>query len=158
MLRRLAMAMFHTILHPTDFDGPSLEAFRVARELAKQFGAKVIAFHLAAPPAVVTHDGRVVLHPAEPAPIDLWAGYRAAQADSPGLAIEYAVVVGKEGEATRLLRDLLGRLMPGALIVMGTHARTGVGRLIWGNRAEEVVRTAPCAVLVVKEPAPTGTN
>jgi nucleotide-binding universal stress UspA family protein len=149
------MAIFHTILHPTDFDRPSLEAFRVARELARQLGAKVIAFHVAVPPAVVTQDGRVVRNPDEPTPVDLWAGYRAAQADSPEVAVEYAVLVGKESEATRLLRDLLGRFMPGALIVMGTHARTGVGRMIWGNRAEEVVRTAPCAVLVVKESAPS---
>jgi nucleotide-binding universal stress UspA family protein len=35
---------------------------------------------------------------------------------------------------------------------MGTHGRTGLSRLIWGNVAEEAVRTVPCAVLVVKEP------
>lgn len=145
------MAVFHTILHPTDFDGPSVEAFRVSRELANQLGAKVIAFHVAAPPAVVTQDGRVARNPDELTPVDLWAGYRALQADDPGLKVEYAVVVGKDGEATRLLRDLIGRLPPGVLIVMGSHARTGVGRMLWGNRAEEVVRMAPCPVLVVKE-------
>ena len=48
------MAIFHTILHPTDFDAPSVEAFRVARELAKTVGAKIVAFHVASPPAVVT--------------------------------------------------------------------------------------------------------
>ena len=145
------MAIFHTILHPTDFDAPSLEAFRVARELARTLGAKVIAFHVAAPPAAVTQDGRVILNPKEPTPVDLWAGYRAAQADSPGVAVEYAVVVGKEGDATRMLRDMIGQNPAGVLIVMGTHGRTGVSRMIWGNRAEEVVRTAPCAVLVVKD-------
>jgi len=39
------------------------------------------------------------------------------------------------------------------LIVMGTHGRTGLSRLIWGNRAEEIVRSASCSVLVVKAPA-----
>lgn len=43
----------------------------------------------------------------------------------------------------------------GMLIVMGTQGRTGMSRLILGNRAEEVVREAPCPVLVVKE-VPTG--
>jgi nucleotide-binding universal stress UspA family protein len=146
------MAVFHTILHPTDFDGPSVAAFRVARELARPLGAKVIAFHVAAPPAVVTQDGRIARNPDELTPVDLWAGYRALPADDPGPAIEYALMVGRDGEATRLLRDLIGRLPPGVLIVMGTHARTGVGRMLWGSRAEEVVRTAPCPVLVVKEP------
>jgi nucleotide-binding universal stress UspA family protein len=147
------MAVFHTILHPTDFDGPSVEAFRVSRELARPLGAKVIAFHVARPPAVVTQDGRVVRGPGDEAPVDLWADYRRAQADRPDFAVEYAVVVGRDGEAIRLLRDRIGRLPPGVLIVMGTHARTGVGRMLWGSRAEEVVRTAPCPVLVVKEPA-----
>ena len=35
------MAIFHTILHPTDFDATSLEAFRVSRVLAQQLGTKI---------------------------------------------------------------------------------------------------------------------
>ena len=146
------MPMFHTILHPTDFDAASLEAFRVARELARTLGAKVVAFHVAAPPAVVTQDGRVIRDPKEPTPVDLWTGYRAAQAGNQGVAVEYSVLVGKEGDAARMLRDMIGQNPDGVLLVMGTHGRTGVDRMLWGSRAEEVVRTAPCAVLVVKAP------
>jgi nucleotide-binding universal stress UspA family protein len=40
------------------------------------------------------------------------------------------------------------------LIVMGTHARTGLGRLLLGNVAEFVVPRANCAVLIVKAPGP----
>jgi nucleotide-binding universal stress UspA family protein len=36
------------------------------------------------------------------------------------------------------------------LIVVGTHGRTGVGRLMFGSVAEKVVRTAPCPVLTVR--------
>lgn len=36
------------------------------------------------------------------------------------------------------------------LIVMGTHGRTGLHRLLMGSVAEHVVRKAPCPVLVVK--------
>ena len=36
------------------------------------------------------------------------------------------------------------------LIVMGTHGRTGVARLMMGSVAERVTRTAPCPVLVVR--------
>jgi universal stress protein A len=36
------------------------------------------------------------------------------------------------------------------LIVMGTHGRTGLDRLITGSVAEHVVRTAPCPVLTVR--------
>jgi nucleotide-binding universal stress UspA family protein len=144
------MALFHTILHPTDFDAPSLEAFRVSRALAQQLGAKIIVFHVAAPPAVVRQDGTVILDPKAPSPVDLWADYRAAQADTPGVTVQHSVMVGKDSEAAQMLMGLIGQNPGGVLIVMGTHGRTGLSRLIWGNRAEEVVRTAPCAVLVVK--------
>jgi len=41
------------------------------------------------------------------------------------------------------------------LIVVGTHGRTGVGRLLLGSVAEQVVRKAPCSVLTVRPPRPT---
>jgi nucleotide-binding universal stress UspA family protein len=40
------------------------------------------------------------------------------------------------------------------LIVMGTHGRTGLARLFMGSVAEHVVRSAPCAVLVVRTSPP----
>jgi nucleotide-binding universal stress UspA family protein len=38
------------------------------------------------------------------------------------------------------------------LIVMGTHGRTGLMRLLMGSVAEAVVRRAPCPVLTIREP------
>ena len=38
------------------------------------------------------------------------------------------------------------------LIVMGTHGRTGIDRLLIGSVAEGVVRRAPCPVLTIKQP------
>lgn len=38
------------------------------------------------------------------------------------------------------------------LIVMGTHGRKGVARLLLGSTAEHVLRDAPCPVLVVHLP------
>jgi len=40
------------------------------------------------------------------------------------------------------------------LIVMGTHGWTGLGRLLMGSVAEQVVRRASCPVLTVKAPFP----
>jgi nucleotide-binding universal stress UspA family protein len=40
------------------------------------------------------------------------------------------------------------------LVVMGTHGRTGLDRLIMGSVAEEVVRRASCPVVTVKAPFP----
>jgi nucleotide-binding universal stress UspA family protein len=39
------------------------------------------------------------------------------------------------------------------LIVVSSHGRTGLGRILFGSTAEAVVRHAPCPVLVVK-PSP----
>ena len=40
------------------------------------------------------------------------------------------------------------------LIVMGTHGRSGVGRLLMGSEAEAVLRRAGCPVLVIKGHVP----
>ena len=52
--------MFRTLIHPTDFDEPSKEAFRIAQSLAHAIAAKIVVFHIVPPPAVVTDDGRVM--------------------------------------------------------------------------------------------------
>jgi nucleotide-binding universal stress UspA family protein len=43
------------------------------------------------------------------------------------------------------------------VIVLGTHGRTGVERLLMGSVAEKVMREAPCSVLVVKLPKGSAT-
>ena len=146
--------MFRTLIHPTDFDEPSKEAFRVARSLAQALGAGVVVFHVVAPPAFVAHDGRVILDPHNAEPIDLWAEYRTLQADTPKVPVQYAVVVGDRSQSWRLLEEKVRGLGEGALVVMGSHGRRGVSRVLWGNKAEEVVRECPCPVLVVKAPSP----
>ena len=145
--------MFQTIVHPTDFDEPSKEAFRVSRSLAQALGARVVVFHVVAPPAIVTQDGRVIRNPHDAEPIDLWAEYRTLQTDAPKVPVQYAVVVGDKSEGKRLLEEKIRELGEGALVVMGSHGRRGISRLLWGSKAEEVVRECPCPVLVVKAPS-----
>jgi nucleotide-binding universal stress UspA family protein len=146
--------MFQTLVHPTDFDEPSKEAFRVARSLAQALGARLVVFHVVPPPAVATQDGRVILDPRDAEPIDLWAEYRTLQADTPKVPVQYAVVVGDRSQSWRLLEEKVRELGEGALVVMGSHGRRGLRRLLWGSKAEEVVRECPCPVLVVKAPSP----
>lgn len=148
------MSLFQTIVHPTDFDEPSRNAFRVARSLAAALGARVVVIHIVPHPAVVTQDGRVIRNPHVAEPIDLWAEYRLLQADGPKVSVEYAVVVGDGPESKRLLEEKIRDLGDGVLLVMGSHSRRGISRLLWGSKAEEVVRECPCPVLVVKAPPP----
>jgi nucleotide-binding universal stress UspA family protein len=148
------MTLFQTLIHPASFDEPSKEAFRVARSLAAALGARVVVLHVVAPPAIVTQDGKVIRNPHEPEPIDLWAEYRTLQADTPKVPVEYAVVVGDRADGKRMLEEKIREQGEGVLVVIGTHGRTGVSRLIWGSKAEEIVRDCPCPVLVVKAPPP----
>jgi nucleotide-binding universal stress UspA family protein len=152
------MTLFQTIIHPTDFDEPSKEAFRVARSLAQALGARVVAYHVVPPPAILTPDGRVVPDPKGAEPVDLWAEYRTLQTDVPKVPIQYAVVVGALAEAKHLLEQKIRELGEGVLVVMGSHGRTGLRRLLWGSKAEEFVRELVCPVLVVKAPAPAAAS
>jgi nucleotide-binding universal stress UspA family protein len=152
------MPLFQTIIHPTDFDEPSKEAFRVARSLAEAYGARVVIFHVVPPPAILHQDGRVVYGPWTGEPIDLWPEYRLLQADTPKVPVQYIVVVGDKAEAKHMLEDKIRELGEGVLIVMGSHGRTGMSRLLWGSKAEEVVRDMTCPVLVVKGPSRAATS
>ena len=39
------------------------------------------------------------------------------------------------------------------LVVVGTHGRGTIGRLLLGSVSEHVVRNAPCPVLVIRSPS-----
>lgn len=52
----------------------------------------------------------------------------------------------------------VARQEPTDLIVMGTHGRTGFKHTVLGSVAENVVRHAPCPVLVVRQPKPVPTQ
>ena len=65
--------------------------------------------------------------------------------------VEHLLVQG--GAAEEILQVAQERKCD--LIVMGTHGRTGLGRLLMGSVAEQVVRKASCPVLTVKTPQPS---
>jgi nucleotide-binding universal stress UspA family protein len=54
----------------------------------------------------------------------------------------------REGELWDRLSDII-RTQEIDLLVVGTHARTGVEKLVLGSKAEEILRQAPCPVLIV---------
>ncbi len=65
----------------------------------------------------------------------------------PLVEVCYAVVRGRP--YVEILRA--AGTMRTDLIVMGTHGRTGLQRLLIGSVAERVVRGSPCTVVTVKE-------
>lgn len=65
------------------------------------------------------------------------------------LSVERVAVYVVTGDPAKLITDL-ARAVDAALIVVGTHGRTGVSRLMLGSVASNVVRDAPCGVYVVR--------
>jgi len=66
----------------------------------------------------------------------------------PGVVCEHHYVTGSP--LTEILR--FAERQEVDLIVMGSHGRTGLARLLMGSIAEGVMRRAKCPVLVVKPP------
>ena len=68
------------------------------------------------------------------------------QAEASGVKAEAFV---KEGEAYQAIVDL-AKERDVNIIVMGSHGRTGLKRLLMGSVAEKVIGYAPCPVLVTR--------
>ncbi len=141
-----------TILHPTDFSDSAKAAFRVACTLAKQWNARLIVLHVY-PPLTALYTGEGIVPPAiGPSRETLWERLQQIRPQSPEVQVEYQLVEGIE--VPEILRVAQSRKVD--LIVMGTHGRTGLGRILLGSIAEQVLRQSPCPVLTVRSVGPEG--
>ncbi|MCA1593512.1 MAG: universal stress protein [Acidobacteria bacterium] len=142
-----------TILLPTDFSECAGHAVPFAADLARLLGARIICLHAVEPiaPAV----GLTAV--AEPLPTADIGGLleESAERELPkiaerkecaGLDVEDVVTHGEA--ASEIVR--VARERGADLIVVSSHGRTGLGRILFGSTAESVVRHAHCPVLVVK--------
>ena len=147
------MFTIRSILHPTDFSECSRYAFRIAVDLARQHGASLLALHVAPP----LSEERVSFgEAAAPQPDEyhrrVAEAEREATAAGPGVAVERLVEGGEPAHVVaRVARE-----RDCDLIVIGSHGRTGLERILMGSTAEHIVRLAPCPVLVVKIPPGAG--
>jgi len=164
-------AMFTPILVPVDFSSYSTAALHYAAGIASRFGSSIIVLHVIARDTATyaAHQrlGHRDIPPfgpleaqispevsdafAEEVVVDLRErAYTALQAFLPAQcaahAVELRVVVGQPFE--RILEMAVRE--KAALIVLGTHGRTGLAHAVMGSVAERVVRLAPCPVLTVK--------
>lgn len=153
---RAALPELRTILLPTDFSGCANYALPYAAAIARATNAKLICVHVVEP--IVPAVGYTGL--GEPMPIaDISEQLEgSAERELPklaeceectGLDIEEMIVHGDA--AAEIVRVATERKVD--LIVISSHGRTGLGRIIFGSTAEAVVRHASCPVLVVKPPA-----
>jgi nucleotide-binding universal stress UspA family protein len=146
------MIKLQTILHPTDFSERSGHAFRLACSLARDHGARLVVLHVVPPP--IAYGEVLARNQSDNFYDEMWEDLRRIQPDNPQLKVDHYLEEGHADEViVRLAREL-----PADLIVMGTHGRTGLGRLLVGSVAEQVMRHAPCPVLTLKTPLPEGSE
>lgn len=143
------MLPIRKILHPTDFSDLSRPAFELACALARDFGAELVVCHVSPWPVVGVAEGMIVELPTG------WAEQVRAQLEQVKPDDSKVRVVHRleRGEASALILKVAAELKAD-LIVMGTHGRGGLSRLLIGSVAEDVLRKAPCPVLTVKSPFP----
>lgn len=137
---------FGTILCPVDFDDNSIAALRYAARLAKANDAVLHVLHVHRVPQA-DEGYRLESYPPgsdEPGKQEL---RKIARHDLEGKArYELHTRRGNPADVINLTADELHA----DLIVMSTHARTGVTRFFLGSVAERVVRASKIAVLTLR--------
>jgi len=139
-----------TILFPTDFSTASDAALPHAETLAKQAGARLLIIHVEEPP-LAYGGGELYYGLPEPSSERILKMLEDVKPTDPQVPFAHRLTMGDPaGEIVRIAGE------EGAeMIVLGTHGRTGMTRLLMGSVAEGIVRRAPCPVLVYRETAAT---
>lgn len=160
------------ILVPTDFSPDAEHAWSLAQRLAAPLGAQLLLLHVLDEADLLRSLGpeerraeawshhsagelNIAPGPRErelPMTAQKWAEEQLEQlASAPRMAGLTVQIVVRAGDPRREIIAAVKEL--GAdLVVLSTHGRGSVGRLVYGSVADQVIRTAPCPVLVVRQP------
>ncbi len=146
--------MYQRIIVPVDGSQTSNQALATALGLARESGGRVRLVHVVEEMAYLTG-------------YDQFGGYagdllKIMRETGTGILASGIAAAREAGvEAEEALYDNLGERLPEVvadearrwnadLIVVGTHGRRGVGRILMGSGAEQIVRMAPVPVLVIR--------
>jgi nucleotide-binding universal stress UspA family protein len=144
--------MSRRVLHPTDFSKASGAAFARALTEARERRSELLLVHVLAPVIPVAGEGYVSpsIYEQMSQSARAWAQKqmdrllakaKAARVRARGMLLE-----GVAHEQIVRAAKRTGA----ALVVIGTHGRTGVARFFLGSVAARVAATAPCPVLTVR--------
>jgi nucleotide-binding universal stress UspA family protein len=140
------------ILVGTDFSPASQNALHKAIEMARKEGAELIVAHVYEPAADLSFSGpaddffhaeaeQKLKAAAEKELEPVITEIRAAGINVRGITVA--------GHADHRLANLAVEIGAGVLVV-GTHGRTGIRKLVTGSVASKLIAIAPCPVLTVK--------
>lgn len=156
---------FRRILCPVDLSGFSLEALKLAAKIAEDSGASLYLLHVIDNPydefymTSITQADPALIELYKTEPLERSRVLEATRKHSEVLLRQFSQSWVKGVSRVRYLIQTgnpFEAIMEAAeahkidLIVLATHGRTGVKRLLIGNVAEKVVRYAPCPVLTFR--------
>jgi nucleotide-binding universal stress UspA family protein len=146
----LEALMYKRILVPVDGSDTSNKALVTALQLAREAGGRIRLFHALDELAylsgyefsgdlikIARENAAKLLDDAMAVAVSAGVAAERQLVDAPGVRLSDSVA----GEARQWEADL---------IVVGTHGRRGIGRVLLGSGAEQIIRTAPVPVLVIR--------
>jgi nucleotide-binding universal stress UspA family protein len=138
------------VLVPLDGSELSASVLPFAVDLAKSLGASIMLFHAVFEPVMTYPGAEAVFDPGTLKGIEAGAHeYLAAAArdlDAKGVKTNRAVAIGNATDGIVWAAEREGA----GLIVMSTHGRSGVGRIVLGSVADAVVRRTSLPVILVR--------
>jgi len=144
--------MFRRVLFGTDFSPASRPAFRRAIALARQSRGRLLIVHVVPSGMPMGAEGYVTprmyqeMETAIRQSAQKQLDRLVAQAKKAGVAARGVLLTGAAPEAIALT----ARKERSDVVIVGTHGRTGLDRLLAGSVASRIVGTAPCPVMTVR--------
>lgn len=146
--------MYKQILVPVDGSDTATRALVAALQLARDGGGRVRLVHVVEELAFVDGYDMYGGQTGELLQVMREAGDKVLDA---GLAIARSAGVEADKQLFDKFGERLSEVVAGAarqwkadLIVVGTHGRRGIGRVLLGSGAEQIIRLAPTPVLVIR--------
>ncbi len=139
------------LLVPIDFSECSKKALQYAVPLAEQFGASITLVHIVRVNYVGGPEFAALDYPGIEGELLKSAEKHLAElaATEVESKTDARAVVRIGQEVTEIIAA--AKELESDLIIISTHGRTGLKHVLMGSVAENVVRLAPCPVLVVRE-------
>lgn len=143
--------LFRKVLCPIDFSEHSLAALAIALKVAQQNDAKIYLLNVAPVPAGAVGFQPIPMDPYPYLEKDRQEQLAKLARERIPAATRYETLVISGDPAEQVLNT--ARSFDIDLIVMGTHGRRSLSRLVLGSVAERVVRESPTPVLTVHSSA-----